>query len=221
MNAENQKIEKTSSYCYPVRDEEYAKYVENIDDKSIRLILKTILLTGFRFGEVINGYYFLDADGNLFFRSIATKAKKIKIVDEKEHQTKFLGVKRLHALLNLDYWKSVKCVNIFNLNLDEIIEIAEQSSYEKPKFLAEFLDVKTWKNAFCRLKNFAKEVKVKYRKNENEAGHTRYYIPSFHFYRKLFATKFYHATGKDFLAAVDYMRWKKLQTMLKYIKEYE
>ena len=216
----NQISEKTSSYCIPIRSVNYSESVENISDRGIRIILKTILLTGFRIGEVLNGYYFRDEEEVLYFRSIALKTKKITALSKSEHQTKFLGASKLNSLIPLDVWKSVRTANIFGLDIDEIISISEGSEYNNPKYLADEIGIRTYKQALLRLKKVAKETKVKYRRRESEAGYTRYYIPAFHFYRKLFATELYHRTGKDFLTTVDYMRWKNLNMVLKYVKEY-
>jgi hypothetical protein len=46
-------------------------------------------------------------------------------------------------------------------------------------------------------------------------------IPSFHFYRKLFASELYKRSGKDAAGTVEYMKWAHADRLFDYIKMYD
>jgi len=218
---------KISSYCYPSQEDakEYAAHVDNLQDQDIRRILKLIMCCGFRFGEVINSYLFYDADRNIFVRAPASKSRRINLLKERKtlgHYTTFIGRSKLLSYIrtNQNVFKSVPLVNLFNVDITEFEPLINEDMQNPKMFFADGLEVKSYSAAFKRLKKVVDEVKVKYRQHEDEASITRYYKPSFHFYRKLFASELNRAYNYNFLKTVDYMKWRNINIILQYVKDY-
>lgn len=215
-------MEKKRSFLYPTKEniQEYIAAIENIEDTGLRRLLKTILCTGVRVGEALNGFYFFDADGNMFFQCISAKRRNILISDG--HQSKFQGKKLLEGCLSLPYWKRVKCVNLFAFDITELNELAEKNEGPQApiEFLAEQIGIYNYLAAYQRLKVKNLAQKVQYRRaNSDEEAIKIIEIPAFHFYRKLFAAEYYIRFG--IASAVEKLKWKNINVFFEYVKNYK
>ena len=206
---------KRSSFCYPTLKEvnTYISYVEHFQSKPLRILVKTMLLTGIRFAEAINGWYFYDAEGVLFFQCVSAKRRKILIA--REGQSRYLGKKILENYLTQPIWKKIKCVNLFKMDISEIEEIAETPMQP----LGEVTGFSNYLSAYRSLKKELPNLKVKFRMNEDEELSTAIEIPAFHFFRKLYAAEYTRQFGMP--AAVEKMKWKNLNVFFNYVKDYE
>jgi len=214
--------EKRSSYCYPSRKyaEEYTKSVENIRDENLRKLIKVILCCGWRFGEVLNSYIFRDAEGNVIIRGINLKTKKFKIIEKQGDVSYFLGARRLKLMKRLQIWKSVPMQNIFNIDTTELETLINDNDDDNIFFIAEKLGIYNYRDAYRRLQRSANEIKIKYKRNVDETDVVMFYKPAFHFYRKLFAAQYNLINDYNLLKTIDFMRWKNLNVITKYVKDY-
>lgn len=119
-------------------------------------------------------------------------------------------------------WKSVYCVNLFNLNTEYIKQHAKKNTIEKVNefFCEPFKRCKTYDYIYRKLKNEQLKIKTKYKATKEEVPAIIFSTPAFHFFRKLYASEFYFKTN-DVFRTIEQMRWKKLDTSLFYIKGYK
>lgn len=214
-----------SSRCYPSKKEveEYIGSIEKLDDVGVRTILKIILCSGLRVGEVLNARVFSDDENNIIIRTLASKTKQLNDKGIKlgmgEKQSRFLGRDFLNRLQNsnLDVFKSVKLENIFNVDFDDILDLVDE--YDKANYVAEHVGIYNYITAYIRLKRNIDDVKVKYKAGKYEEKMILRYKPSFHFYRKLFSAEYYEQT-KNVLATIDKMKWTNLNRIITYVKDY-
>ncbi len=221
---------KTSPYCYPLLkyENEYISAVESIEDAAIRKMLKLILVSGFRVGEILNSYIFYDAEGTLIIRSLAGKSKLLRSEGITMHgnssnlESKFLGETFLNSLIksNRNVFKSVKLENVFGLDTTELEDIASEDLL-KPRWVAREIGITSYLAAFRRLRRASNELTVKFRKDKQEEGAVLSTRPSFHFYRKLYTVKYYDVTNRNLLKTIDKLRWSNTNMILHYVKEYD
>lgn len=213
-----------SPYSYPSQLEakQYVKQIEQIENKGLRILMKTILLCGFRVSEILNSYIYQDIEGNYIIRAIAGKTKKFHLVRGNFHYGRFLGRRVLLDALKSKTvpFKSVRLLNLFNVDVEEVYDCANDNFEAPERFLAEITGIKHYMTAFRLLKQSVDEVKIKYRENKLDEAIITYYKPSFHFYRKLFGAELYRQSKNDVYKTVDYMKWKDLNIVIHYIKDY-
>lgn len=215
--------EKTSSYCIPIYSE-CDNYIENIENSEIkiRIILKLILVSGFRIGEILNSYLFYDADGNVVIRCLNSKSKGVKLLLGNKHYTEFLGEERLdlYRKTNQNVFKSVKIDNIFDLDLSELEVLINDNFDDIKTYVGAYIGYASYIHAYRKLKKTTKTIKIKYRRSKNETDFVREFKPSFHFYRKLFASHYNKVNKNNFIKTIDFLRWKNLNVILEYVKDY-
>jgi len=220
----------TSSYCYPQLkyEKEYVAAIENLDDPSVRRVIKLILVSGFRVGEILNSYLFYDAEGNVIIRSLAGKSRLLREEgitmrgNSERLESRFLGEHFLNSLIrsNRNVFKSVKIENILQVDTTELEDLIGEDML-KPRYVAPQLRLFSYLQAYRRLHNSVEEFAVKYRKDRQEEGAVIYARPSFHFYRKLYAVKYYDLSKRNLLKTIDKMRWSNVNMILHYVKEYD
>jgi hypothetical protein len=209
-------MEKKASFLFPDKEElqQYAEEIDGMKNKKIRIVLKIIGITGVRFGEAINGFFFRDADFNLFFQCISAKRGKLKM--SKNGESVFLGKDILKNNLGFPIWKKIKCVNIFSLDIEELEElVSDEGEYI---WIGEAIGLKSYFTAYKALKKNQNELKMKYKRNEDEELTSVFSRPAFHFFRKLFASEYYRKFG--IASAVDKLKWKNINLFFQYVKEY-
>jgi len=221
---------KVSSYCLPDRKEvkKYIYQIENIKDDALRKFIKLILLSGFRSGEILNSYLFRDVDNNIYIRAVATKTKEFQLFSELEkinmprgNHAKFLGRTNLKKLVDKrGIWKSVPLTNLFKISVSELEDLINDEMLKPDVFVAEGLSIFDYNNVYNRLKKEEMRLKVKYRASQKEASVNMYFNPSFHFYRKLFASEYSLQHNHNILKTIDFMKWSKLDMILHYVKDY-
>jgi len=219
-------MRKEASFYYPARKEldDYRQGIERLEDKDVKLILKAVMLCGFRFSEIINCYFYRDAEQALIIRAPAAKIENgVGIVKEGgETGSRFLGAAKLRALMQIKpkAWKSVRAENVLDLDLASLEEIINPENTQRPKFFAEALGISRYYQAWRKLKGCERDLRIRFKPSKLEADESLDAVPAFHFYRKLFAAEYYHRHGKDVLGTVEYMRWRRLNMVLDYIKTY-
>jgi len=218
--------EKTSSYCLPIYNEvgNYTESIENLSEKKLKIILKLILVSGFRVGEILNSYLFYDGEGNVIIRTLNSKSKEVKLIKGDKHYSEFLGRERLdyYRKSNQKVFKSVKVINIFKLDVGEL-EFLINDDYDDIKmYVGEYLAFDSYITAYRMLKNknTKMEIKIKFKKSSSETDFVRNYTPSFHFYRKLFASHYNKVNKNNFIKTIDFMRWKNINMIIDYVKDY-
>lgn len=216
--------EKTSSYCFPIFSEwrDYTEKIENIGNQKVRIILKLILVSGFRIGEIMNSYLFEDSEGNIIIRSLNSKSKKVKIMKGDKHYSEFLGRKQLeyYRTTNQNVFKSVKIDNIFNLDLGELEFLVNENPSQIEIYVGEYLGIDSYISAYRLLRKEKVNIKVKYKRNTSETDYVRHFTPSFHFYRKLFASHYNKTHNYNFIKTIDFMKWRNTDIILDYVKDY-
>jgi len=211
---------KPASFAYPLRDykETYKKWIENIPNENIRKFIKIQMLCGFRGGEILNSYLFLT--DKLYIRSIATKSQHtITISNHGTEHSRYLGHEQLKNLLNLKVWKMSECRNIFDLDIGDLYDFYNENTYEEPKyFVGDILGYETLSPIYKFLEK--EELPISFKGSELEDAFKDEKRVGIHFFRKLYACELYRQTGNDLLKTKELMKWKKLDVLTYYIKDY-
>lgn len=230
MNEENElKIQKLSSFYFPNLNflKEVRNAIEQISEDRIRKLVKITCCCGYRIGEILNSYLYQSPENEIYIRSIILKNYHarilgIKYVNKIKHETDFLGEQTLNSLHALHtnktpLFKSNILKNLLKLDLSEIDDLISESVLQ-PRYLAQLLNIKTYSLAYHLLKTHMQPIPIKLKLSDFEDAVNDVGVPAFHFFRKLYATLYYHQTN-NFVETVTEMRWKNLSVLLKYVKE--
>jgi len=217
------KIRTYSNRCYPTLQNLIGMktFVDGIQHATLRNLITTILCTGARVCEAINGYCFFD-DFEAEKRKILFKCpieKKFNITKWKrpEGKMEFLGSRYLEAQLNNNIWKTRRMINIFDLDVGWFTDNTSDDAFT-PNWL--FKGVR-YKDMYAELKKI-KKMKVKYYDdNKYDLGEAHYisYMPSFHFFRKSFCAELIRKNKMNVTQLARYIKWESLDMSMKYLKE--
>lgn len=192
----------------------YVEMVEGIKDSNLRKVLKLILCSGFRIGEALNSYLYRDEMGRVIVRGVAEK--KFRVTRNRMFKRGFLGKPFLNRNLSRSIWKEVVFLNIFNLDVDELMDEVSED-FTTPRWLFED---ETYSRLYRTLKNGGTEpLATTYYVSRLERPKDVDFIPSFHFYRKLFSAELNNHV-KDAFELLDYMKWESIGVASQYVKTY-
>lgn len=223
------KIHKLSSFYIPDLGylNEVREAIEQISEDRIRKLVKITCCCGYRIGEILNSYLYQSTQNEIYIRSIILKnyharVLGIKYVNRIKHETDFLGEQTLNSLHKLHtnktpLFKSNALKNLLRLDLSEIEDLISENVLQ-PKYLAQQLKIRTYGLAYRLLKSYMPPIPLKLKMSDYEDAIKEVGVPAFHFFRKLYATLYYHQTN-NFVETVTEMRWRNLSVLLKYVKE--
>lgn len=216
-----------SPRMFPIHSEleNYLNFVDTFPEKDTRMVLKLILMSGVRFSESINSFILYDNKTNR--HAMACYAlKRSDITQFKLGHNKAVHIKRLQADLayHPERFKTISLLNLFNIDKSEVFDCSNDMDTE-PNMLRPFSSYlsKKYHLAFYRaLHKFGKGANFRvYYLNTKLSGIERdvRILPSFHFYRKLFASELYRV-NKDVAGTVEFMKWKDIRRFFDYVKMY-
>ena len=176
---------------------------------AIRL-LKVILTSGYRIGEVLNSYMFFDdTKQNIIIRGIAEKSKVFK--------SNYRGhISWIPSKIHADIWKSNTLKNYFKLDMGFIDDIIS-TAYDEPVFPFKM----SYSSAYKLLAKAMPPSMVYYFKSKREVPVIVESKVSYHFYRKAFVSKMIGEEKGDYMKVVNYMRWANVNQILFYSKLYQ
>ncbi len=219
-----------SQRVFPIRSEvkTYVNFVENVENDSLRNILKLILCSGFRITEILNSFILQDSLKNVYYIK-GYALKSTQVTNFKFGKRKFAGSEELKKDLKLhpERFKTVPLFNIFNLDVREIYSFSNDVDTEIQRLrpLATFLNEKEYNRLYRILKKETSNhvpFRVYYMNSKLSAIEKEVnIIPSFHFFRKLFVSELYFKLNKDIVYTVEYMKWSNLKRILDYSKAYD
>lgn len=209
-------IKLISQRTYPSFEtlEKMEDTVNSLDDQTVKRLLITVLSCGFRIGEVLNSYFYMSR-GVLRIRGIAEK--KPKVTQFVMPRRGYLGEMFLKANLQSPIWKSVEVKPLFPKLAREWINDYISPHIFQPIFPFAGL---TYSKAYRLIKKTPK-IQCFYFPTSTwlEEPLVEEFAPSYHFYRKAFVAE---ATKEfpDILSVMNYMKWEKFETMLRYWRLY-
>lgn len=219
--------ETLSPRCFPIREEtdRYIQYINEMKDRDVRMVLKIIALTGVRFSEAINSFIIYDNVKNSYHLDCYA-LKRSAITQFKLDRPKAVEIKRLQS----DYanaihrFKTIPFYRLFDIDFDEIRECANDIDTPRKQCrpFSSYLTKKYHTALYRALHKNSKDVYFRvYYLNSKLSGVEKEIsiAPSFHFYRKLFASELLYRT-KDIALTVETMKWTNLDRALDYIKKY-
>jgi len=195
--------------------EEIKEIVEEIKDEQLKRCLTLICCSGFRIGEAINSYLYIDS-GKIYVRGILEKKTNFTGIAFCEIRRGFLGREfLLNNLTNPKFWKSVPLMNVFDLDISCLVDYINSDIFHVEKFVLENTTYKTlYKKLKKETKEFTRKVYVRLGKYEEKAV-VSFVKPSFHFYRKAFVVKASKVMQNPF-DVINYIKWDNVNQILHY-----
>lgn len=216
-----------SQRAFPIRSEKnrYISYVNSVSDPDLKLLLKVILCSGFRFSEALNAFLVYDSDKNKYlWTTYALKRKEI--TQFKLGTREAVKIRKLQEdlIAHPERFKTVPLINPFKLDISDLTS-KSNDMYASKRFyrpISSYFEKKTYKKLYAALKKEHGTFRVYYLNSKLNAIEKEInIIPSFHFFRKLFASELYYTLGKDTVMTVEYMKWSKMERLLDYVKAYQ
>lgn len=225
-NLENKEI---SQRTFPIRTyvPEYIDFVMNVDNRDLKIVLKTILCSGFRFSEVLNSFMLYDNQKDVYYlTAYALKRKEVTNFVLKDRTAAKIEKLREDLIIHPERFKTVPLINLFDMNIKDVYSCANDMSTPKHLLrpLSSYFELKNYWQFYNSLKKNTDKISFRvYYLDSKLSGIEKQVniIPSFHFFRKLFASELYYKLQKDPILTVEYMKWSQMNRLIDYVKMYQ
>jgi len=203
--------EYISQKCFPTNKllNDMIEHIEDCSSEDMQDLLKIILCSGYRIGEVLNSYLYFDEDKNITIRAVVEKAGVHKMTTRGY-------MNWIPSHIHDDIWKSNPLKNYFKLSMGFIDDIISDG-YDKPNFSFKM----SYSKAYKLLNKTMPNSIVYYFKSEREVPVQVESKPAFHFYRKAFVSKMINDEGGNYMRVINYMGWKNVNQIKFYSKLYQ
>jgi len=219
-----------SQRCYPTAEnlDTMKLFVDAIEDIYLHRLVTTILITGTRVCEAMNGFYYLNDEGKTIFqcpiekKQRLTKWKMPDVVVSKEGAARgFLGKEYLEERLDphkFPFWRSKKIMNPFGLEVGWINDILSHSPFE-PNWMFEGCGKASYSEIYKKFKEISRlKVTYYYEKNDLMEPGKEFHNVSFHWLRKSFCAQVIRLGWMNVAQLSRYIKWERIDTSMRYLK---
>jgi len=213
------KSEYKSYYCYPNSNtlDYIPEFINNIGEEKLRQVLSLITCCGYRIGEALNSYVYMN-DGKLIVQAPMEKKKRRTKHVMPEHG--FLGERYLNAKLkDNNLWKSNELKHIFpDVKMGWLDGYLSEDRLKPNWIFSEGWN--SYKMFYAELHKYP-PFEVKYILSEYQIPTTIEHIPSYHFFRKSFCAQAIRTkTFRNIVELTKYIGWERLDMAMFYVKDY-
>jgi len=219
-----------SQRCYPTVEnlDNMKSFVDKIKDEDLHRLVTTILITGARVCEAMNGFYYKNDEGKTIFQCPIEKKYRLTKWRMSDVTTSgdgaergFFGKKYLEARLDphkFPFWRSKRIMNPFGLEVGWINDILSQNPFE-PIWLLEDCKQASYNEMYKKFKEVSKlKVTYYYDKNDLMEPGKEFHSISFHWLRKSFCAQVIRLGWMNVAQLSRYIKWERIDTSMRYLK---